>query len=143
MTTPADLSPLYPHNAIQVVITSFGYGHNPAPTADFTIDARRHLRNPHADPAMRQLTGLNTTVRKHVLNTPGARRLIDSTALLVQGLLNDTADARMRLVTVATGCVGGRHRSVALAEEIAVALRANGIGVEIEHRDVDKPVIQK
>jgi UPF0042 nucleotide-binding protein len=142
MSTPSDLSRLYPTNHIQVAITSFGYGHAPAPQADITIDARRHLRNPHADPAMRELTGLDSAVRQHVLTTPGARRLIATTAAMTQGLLDDTADARQRLVTIATGCVGGRHRSVALAEEIAVELRSQGVGVEVQHRDVGKPVIQ-
>ncbi|MGI8313446.1 RapZ C-terminal domain-containing protein [Saccharopolyspora hattusasensis] len=45
----------------------------PAPDADITLDARRHLRNPHRDPAMRYLTGLDARVRDHVLATPGAR----------------------------------------------------------------------
>ncbi|MFI8351297.1 ATPase [Streptomyces sp. NPDC085596] len=142
MNTPPDLSPLYPVNHTQVVITSFGYGHSPAPEADITLDTRRHLRNPHADPAMRDLTGLDSAVRQHVLTTPGARHLITNTAVMVQILLTDVADARQRLVTVATGCVGGRHRSVAIAEEITVSPRALGVGVEVEHRDIDKPVIQ-
>lgn len=143
MSTPADLSTLYPDTHIQIVVTSFGYGHGPAPEADITIDARRHLRNPHSDPAMRELTGLNPAVRQHVLDTPGARRLIDHTTALARDLLADAAQPRFRLVTVAVGCVGGRHRSAALAEEITVALRAAGIGAEVEHRDIDKPVIQR
>lgn len=142
MSTPSDLSPLFPTDHIQVVITSFGYGHSPAPQADLTIDTRRHLRNPHHNPAMRTLTGLDSAVRQHVLATPGARHLITNTAHLAQVLLTDVADARQRLVTIAVGCVGGRHPSVAVAEEIAVGLRSLGAGVEIEHRDIDKPVIQ-
>ncbi|MGW4222991.1 RapZ C-terminal domain-containing protein [Streptomyces bauhiniae] len=142
MTTPFDLSPLYPEHHIQVVITSFGYGHSPSPEADITLDTRRHLRNPHSDPAMRDLNGLDFAVRQHVLTTPGARSLITNTALLVKILLSEVADARQRLVTIAVGCVGGRHRSVAIAEEIAGALRVLGTGVEVEHRDIDKPVIQ-
>ncbi|MGW3114434.1 RapZ C-terminal domain-containing protein [Streptomyces sp. NPDC001091] len=142
MDAPSDLSQLYPVNHIQVVVTSFGYGHSPAPEADITLDTRRHLRNPHHDPAMRDLTGLDSAVRQHVLTTPGARHLITNTAVMAQILLTDVADARQRLVTVAVGCVGGRHRSVAIAEEIAVSLRSLGVGVEVEHRDIDKPVIQ-
>lgn len=140
---PADLSGLYPDNHIQAVVTSFGYGHAEPPQADVTIDARRHLRNPHADPTMRQLTGLDAAVRDHVLATPGARRLITHTAAMARDLLVDVANANWQLVTVAVGCVGGRHRSVALAEEIAAALRADGVGAVVEHRDVAKSVIQK
>jgi RNase adaptor protein for sRNA GlmZ degradation len=136
-----------PHNKIpgvdleriQVVITSFGYGHGPAPDADLTLDTRRHLRDPHHNPVMRYLTGFDPAVRQHVLTTPGAGNVIANTVMFVRDLLADTADA-MR-VDLAVGCVGGRHRSVALAEEIAAQLRAHGVGVEVEHRDVAKPVI--
>lgn len=142
-TNDLDMSELYPDNRIQCVVTSFGYGHSEAPRADVTIDARRHLRNPHADPGMRYLTGLDAAVRDHVLATAGTRRLIDHAAAMARDLLTDAANARFQLVTVAVGCVGGRHRSVALAEEIGVALRADGVGAVVEHRDVTRPVIQK
>ncbi|MEV4383800.1 RNase adapter RapZ [Streptosporangium sp. NPDC049644] len=94
-----------------VTITSFGYGHSPAPEADLTIDARRNLRNPHHNPAMRQLTGLDLSVRTHVLNTPGARTLIRHTAACILALLAGTGQD----VTLATGCTGDWHRSVARA----------------------------
>ncbi|MER5622524.1 RNase adapter RapZ [Streptosporangium sp. NPDC002544] len=122
-----------------VQITSFGYGHSEQPTADLTIDARRNLRNPHHDPAMRTLTGLDRTVREHVLATPGASALVGYAVACTAAL----AAATGRDVTVATGCVGGRHRSVALAEEIAAGLRSDhGMHVTVTHRDVAKPVIQ-
>lgn len=137
------MSSLYPDNRIQCVVQSFGYGHGEPPRADITIDTRRHLRNPHANRAMRQLTGLDAVVRDHVLATPGARRVIEHAADMARDLLVDVANANWQLVTVGVGCVGGRHRSVAVAEEVGVALRAAGVGVVVEHRDVDKPVIQK
>ncbi|TQS30074.1 RNase adapter RapZ [Microbispora sp. KK1-11] len=123
----------------QVHVTSFGYGHGPAPEADLTVDARRHLRNPHADPAMRELTGLDEAVRQHVLTTPGAARLIHNTAVLAADLHAQTRAP----VTVAVGCVGGRHRSVAISEEIAATLRSDGVKATVTHRDVHRPVIQK
>jgi hypothetical protein len=73
MATPTDLSRLYPVDHIQVIVTSFGYGHGPAPEADIILDTRRHLRNPHANRAMRQLTGIDPSVRQQVLTTPGVR----------------------------------------------------------------------
>lgn len=123
-----------------IQITSFGYGHSPAPTADVTIDARRHLRNPHHDPAMRQLTGLDEAVRQHVLATPGAASIIQHTAAAAQDLAYAVPDGQ---ITLALGCSGGRHRSVALACEIADVLRTHGLQVDLIHRDITKPVIQK
>ncbi len=128
---------------IRVKVLSFGYGHAPAPQADITIDARRHLRNPHHDPTMRQLTGLDPAVRRHVLATPGADCLIRHTTACATDLLTALPRPPALVVTIAVGCVGGRHRSVALAEEIAATLRAHGIGVQVDHRDVTRPVIQR
>ncbi|WP_182881658.1 RNase adapter RapZ [Microbispora sp. H10949] len=126
-----------------VNIVSFGYGHAPAPQADITIDTRRHLRNPHHNPDMRELTGLDPAVRRHVLDTTGARCLIRHTAVCVTDLLNGLPRSPVLVVTIAIGCVGGRHRSVALAEELAAILREHGIGVQLAHRDVTKPIIQR
>jgi RNase adaptor protein for sRNA GlmZ degradation len=124
----------------QAIVISFGYGHAPAPDADITLDARRNLRNPHHDPEMRELTGLDARVRDHVLATPGVQNLIGHATAMASDLLTDVAG---QPVTVAVGCVGGRHRSVALAEEIAAELRAGGVAVVIGHRDVHQPVIQR
>ncbi|WP_196455681.1 RNase adapter RapZ [Planomonospora sp. ID82291] len=122
------------------VITSFGYGHAPAPTADIVIDARRRFRNPHHDPAMRELTGRQEAVRSHVLATPGVTAIVCQTALLAAELAETTADDRP--VSVAIGCVGGRHRSVAMAEAIADELERAGLRIDLVHRDVHRPVIQ-
>lgn len=122
-----------------ITVVSFGYGHAPAPEADITIDTRRRLRNPSADPRMRELTGLDDPVRLHVLGTPGAVRLVEDTADLAADLQQLTGGP----VTVAIGCVGGRHRSVALAEELAGVLRRDGVKTTVEHRDVHRPVIQR
>jgi UPF0042 nucleotide-binding protein len=122
---------------MQIRLVSFGYGHGQPPQADLTLDVRRSLRNPHHDPTMRELTGLDTPVYQHVLDTPGARELISHTVAAAYDLAKTTD----QVVTVATGCVGGRHRSVALARGIAAALRAHGVEVHLTHRDVNKPVL--
>lgn len=124
---------------VQVYVISFGYGHAPAPEADLTLDTRRLLRNPHHDPRMRELTGLDEVVRQHVLATPGAARLISTASVLVADLHVQTNAP----VTVAVGCVGGRHRSVVIAEELAATLRSDGIKTSITHRDVHRDVIQR
>ncbi|MEU8151818.1 RNase adapter RapZ [Nonomuraea sp. NPDC048901] len=125
-------------SAAQVLVTSFGYGHADPPEADVTLDARRLLHDPHVDPAMREMTGLDETVRRHVLATRGAKAWIEHEAALVRALLG-----LGRPVTVAFGCAGGRHRSVVMASECARLLTAAGFTVTVEHRDVTKPVIRR
>lgn len=126
---------------VSVRVTSFGYGHAEPPSASITLDVRSLLRNPHHDPAMRYLTGRDAAVRQHVMDTPGAADLVSNTVILARNLLRDAGNPTGLRVDVAVGCVGGRHRSVALAEEISLSLELDGIGTEIEHRDIDKPVL--
>ncbi|MEZ7132673.1 RNase adapter RapZ [Nonomuraea sp. AD125B] len=130
-----------PQQPTAVEITSFGYGHAAPPEADIVVDARRRFRNPHADPAMRELTGLQESVRAHVLATPGVAAVVRRTAQLAAELTHATAAGGP--VTVAVGCVGGRHRSVAMAQAIATELAAAGLPVTLVHRDVARPVIQR
>ncbi|MFE3206422.1 NUDIX domain-containing protein [Embleya sp. NPDC059237] len=124
---------------VQVRIVSFGYGHGRAPVADLTYDLRRRFRNPHVDPAMREMTGLDHAVYDHVLATPGVERVALSAADLVTDLLIETESGDA--VTVAAGCVGGRHRSVVLARRVAELLIERGVVVGLVHRDVDRPVL--
>ena len=127
----------------QVQITSYGVLHAPAPEGNaLTVDLRTALRNPHHDPAMRQLTGLDESVRTHVLATPGAWEIIDQTVTRVLALLDYKVQYAAPL-PVHTFCQGGRHRSVAIAEAIAAELRDCGVSVQVTHRDVTEPVVQK
>jgi UPF0042 nucleotide-binding protein len=122
-----------------VTITSFGYRHSPElPQATITLDVRERLRDPHVAPAMRELTGLDQVVAEHVAATPGAARLVRHTALMVADLVAETAGD---CVGLAIGCVGGRHRSVALAELIRDELAFLGVRADVNHRDLRKPVI--
>ncbi|MGI5162708.1 RapZ C-terminal domain-containing protein [Microbispora sp. CA-102843] len=123
------------------VIVSFGYRHGIPPRADVTLDLRRRLRNPADDKALRQMTGHDAAVRRHVLAaTRGSMRLVLNAARLLAALRADTA-AQPEPVVAAYGCAGGRHRSVVLAESTARRLRVLGYRVEVEHRDVHRPVI--
>ena len=126
-----------------VLITSYGVLHAPAPEGDaLTVDLRTALRNPHHDPAMRQLTGLDEPVRAHVLATPGAWDIIDRTVSRVLAMLGYAPTGHTAPLPVHTFCQGGRHRSVAIAEAVAAELRDCGITVQVTHRDVTKPVVQ-
>jgi UPF0042 nucleotide-binding protein len=125
---------------IQVLVESFGYLHGPAPEAHITVDLRNLIRNPHHDPAMRERTGLDPAVRDHVLSTPGAWDILLSTGRLVQTVLE--LRNPQRLVTrVAFGCAGGRHRSVVQANELTNMFLRAGIGAEVSHRDILRPVV--
>jgi RNase adapter protein RapZ len=129
---------------VRVVVVSFGYLHGAAPDAHVTIDLRKALYDPHVAPAMRELTGLYPAVRANVLGTPGAERILHGAALLVDALLagHERRDGDL-LVRVAFGCAGGRHRSVVLANELTRLLVAAGIGAEVSHRDILRPVVRR
>jgi len=131
---------------IRVVITTFGTLHGPAPADGdaLLIDLSNALRNPHHDPALRYRTGLDPAVRDHVLTTPGADRVVALGVDRIRALVTvHTMQVQPILTRVHVACRGGRHRSVAVAEEIARELRREGIGVEVHHRDIDKPVVQR
>ncbi|WP_439681656.1 RapZ C-terminal domain-containing protein [Embleya sp. MST-111070] len=127
---------------VQVLITTVGTGHDDAidrigPGLYYHLG---HLRDPHVDPAMRRRTGLDATVRDHVLRTPGAAatvtRIVDETIALVR-----VAEVRRRLVRITLACIGGRHRSVVVAECVAERLRATGVEVEVDHAHIDRPIL--
>lgn len=120
-----------------ITVMSFGYGHAAAPDLDIEIDARAY-RNPHRDPAMRYLTGHDAAVRAHVLATSGVTDAIADAIERTRQLLTEQPE---RDVRVGVGCVGGRHRSVAMAAAIAAEL-ADQVPVSLEHRDAHQPVIQ-
>jgi len=122
-----------------IEITTFGYGHGDAPEADITLDARRLFRNPHHDPAMRTMTGLDAEVFAHVLDTPGVQAAVLGTAKLAYDLAHTTG----RDVRVAVGCTGGRHRAPAMASAIRDELveTLGWAGVTLTHRDVHRPLL--
>jgi UPF0042 nucleotide-binding protein len=126
----------------EAVVLSFGYAHGDPPRAEVTLDVREVLRDPHVSPELRQLTGLDPLVRERVLTTPGAAHIIAQTAVLAGEFLR-VSQAAGRQVVVAVGCVGGRHRSVVMADEIAVELRDAGWTVEVQHQHVGRPVVSR
>jgi RNase adapter protein RapZ len=124
-------------SGMQVTLLSFGYKHGLPLDADLVFDCR-FLPNPHWIEELRPLTGLEPAVRDYVLDQPAAQdflpRLVD---LLDQLLPAYTAEGRAYL-TIALGCTGGRHRSVALAQHVAMLLRRQGYAPSVLHRDLDK-----
>lgn len=129
-----------------VAVVSFGYLHGPTPAADVTVDVRDFLFDPHPDPRMRNLTGLDPAVARHVMGGAGAPELAGRVADVVAALAGATGQLRAgadpgRPVSVAVGCAGGRHRSVAAAEFLARTLTGDGLAVTVAHRDVARPVV--
>ncbi|WP_191134345.1 RNase adapter RapZ [Streptomyces sp. col6] len=130
---------------VTAVIRSIGARHQGAydlVTDGLYVDLRRALRNPADDPTMRYRTGLDADVYDHVLSTPGARDLINRTAIQLRLLVDEVPVGRVARLTVA--CQGGRHRSVAVAEAVGHRVWAAMGGeyeVEIEHHHIDHPVL--
>jgi UPF0042 nucleotide-binding protein len=116
-------------------LLSFGFKWGPPQEADLVLDVRP-LPNPHYDPALRPKTGLDPEVKAYVFREeqePYYRAL-----LAVVGLAAEGAKREGRaFYTVAVGCTGGRHRSVAVAERLAEELSSR-FRVEVNHRDVEK-----
>ncbi|GID33046.1 RNase adapter RapZ [Paractinoplanes brasiliensis] len=118
-----------------ITIVSFGFKHGLPLDADLVLDCR-FLPNPHWVERLRPGTGLDAAVRDHVLGQPAAPRFLDRVEDLLVDLLPAFAAENRTVHTVAVGCTGGRHRSVAVAEAAAERLRRRGVSVAVLHRDV-------
>jgi RNase adaptor protein for sRNA GlmZ degradation len=123
-----------------VEIVSFGFLHGAAPEAEVVLDLRRAFRDPHVDPRMRQLTGHDRLVKRAVLRTRGVRRLLRATVRQIRAYAAGPSAGR---IVIGSGCAGGRHRSVVVADRLARRLRRRGHAVTVHHRDLDKPVVQR
>lgn len=120
---------------LQVSVESFGFKHGLPLDADIVMDVR-FLPNPHWQLELRPLTGHDPKVRDHVLETASASDFLDRFEQLLASLLPQYEQEGRSYLTVAVGCTGGRHRSVAIAEELAARLRSRGVAVRATHRDV-------
>ena len=122
---------------LQVSVESFGFKHGVPLDADIVMDVR-FLPNPHWQDDLRPLTGHDPKVRDYVLETASGSDFVDRFDDLLGSLLPQyEAEGRVYL-TIAIGCTGGRHRSVAVAEELAGRLRSRGVAVRTSHRDVGR-----
>jgi UPF0042 nucleotide-binding protein len=120
---------------LQIAVESFGYKNGLPLDADIVMDVR-FLPNPHWDEALRPLTGHDPKVRDYVLERAVTSSFLDQfERMLLDVLPHYQAEGRSYL-TIAIGCTGGRHRSVAIAEEIARRFAAHGIAARTMHRDV-------
>jgi RNase adapter protein RapZ len=123
--------------ALQATIMSFGYKYGIPVDADHVVDCR-FLPNPHWEPALRGQSGLDADVREYVLKQDDALPFLDHYESLMSLLARGYLREGKRFVTIAVGCTGGKHRSVAMAEELGARLRAHGIGNLVLHRDLGR-----
>jgi UPF0042 nucleotide-binding protein len=122
---------------MQISVVSFGFKHGVPLDVDNVFDVR-FLPNPHWVEQLRPLTGLDEPVRKYVLETPQATELVSRIDDLLSFLLPAYVKEGKSYLTVAIGCTGGRHRSVALVEEFAQRIRARGYEPAVYHRDIGR-----
>jgi UPF0042 nucleotide-binding protein len=122
---------------LQVTVESFGFKHGLPLDADIVMDLR-FLPNPHWEDDLRPLTGHDPKVRDYVLETAVGSAFVDRFDDLLASLVPQYQAEGRTYLTVALGCTGGRHRSVAAAEELAARLRQRGVAVRTSHRDVSR-----
>lgn len=118
-----------------ITLVSFGYLHGDPPRADITIDLRDILNDPAHRPEgdMLDMTGLDKEVADFVFATPGCYKLVNYLFRLVQSLSD------LKPITVAIGCAGGRHRSVALVEEMRILLFNGNQDIKYKHLHINLP----
>jgi len=121
----------------QVVLTSFGYKHGLPLESDLVFDARL-LPNPFYVDRLRTRTGRTPSVRKFVLESPGARPFLKELVRFIGFVLPRFIREGKTTIAVAVGCTGGKHRSVVVAEELRAPLKQAGADVRIFHRDLYK-----
>ncbi|MEY2965590.1 MAG: RNase adapter RapZ [Candidatus Nanopelagicales bacterium] len=122
---------------LRATVMSFGFKYGIPVDADVVLDAR-FLPNPHWVDELREHTGLEPQVRDYVLADPDAVGFVDEAGTLLDVMSRGYLREGKRYVTVAVGCTGGKHRSVALAEAIAGRLSGQGIEPMVIHRDLGR-----
>ncbi|MBV8685772.1 MAG: RNase adapter RapZ [Alphaproteobacteria bacterium] len=121
-------------DAPTLTVMSFGFARGLPRNADLVLDVR-FLRNPYWQDDLRDLTGRDEAVAAYIAADEGYGAIRDMEALLLTLLPRYRAEGKS-YITVAFGCTGGRHRSVHVAERVAMRLREAGFSPTVEHRDL-------
>jgi RNase adapter protein RapZ len=122
---------------LTATVLSFGFKYGLPLDADLVVDAR-FLPNPHWIPELRPHTGRDPEVRDYVLGQDGAQEFLDRYSDVLRVLVPGYRREGKRYLTLAVGCTGGKHRSVAIAEEFARRLTADGVAAVARHRDLGR-----
>jgi UPF0042 nucleotide-binding protein len=122
---------------LKVTVTSFGFKYGIPVDADFVADMR-FLPNPFWVPELRALTGRDEEVAGYVKGQPGAEQFLEAYLPVLDQVAQGYLVEGKRFMTIAIGCTGGKHRSVAMTEEISTRLAAAGYDVRARHRDLGR-----
>lgn len=121
----------------EINLKSFGFKHGPVRDADMVFDVR-FIPNPHFVDELRAGTGLDDAVSKYVLERDVTETFLSQVLDMLDFLLPNFKEEGKSYLTVGLGCTGGRHRSVAMVQELARRLGQRGLAVTVRHRDVEK-----
>ena len=128
-------APTGDRDVMQLSLVSFGFKHGIPLDVDMVWDVR-FLPNPHWEEHLRELSGLDDAVSTFTIEQPLAQQFLDRAEEMLQFLLPAYQAEGRSYLTIAIGCTGGRHRSVAVTEALGAWLAANGHHPRITHRDI-------
>ncbi|RAV33168.1 RNase adapter RapZ [Corynebacterium heidelbergense] len=123
-------------SGVRINLQSFGFKHGAPKDVDVLLDAR-FLPNPYWVAELRDFRGVDKPVADYVLGQAGSQEFVDSALHLLLAMLPGYHREGKNFVSVAVGCTGGHHRSVAVVEELARRLTAEGAPVRVVHRDLN------
>jgi UPF0042 nucleotide-binding protein len=126
-----------PTQAPSLTVISFGYRYGVPPQADLVFDLR-FLPNPYFVPELKPLTGEDPQVAHYVLDRPETEEFLNRIVDLARFLFPRYQREGKAYLTVALGCTGGKHRSVAVAKAFAERVRTDHAQVQVQHRDIEK-----
>ncbi|WEV64898.1 RNase adapter RapZ [Bifidobacterium sp. ESL0732] len=122
---------------VSVHIFSFGFKYGIPLDADFVADVR-FLPNPYWVPSLRELNGNDKPVSDYVLSNESAKEFLDAYEKAIMIAIKGYAQEDKHYVTIAVGCTGGQHRSVAIGNELAQRFRAHGLSVTVSARELHR-----
>jgi UPF0042 nucleotide-binding protein len=124
--------------ALRLNVMSFGFKYGLPVDANFVVDAR-FIPNPHWVPQLRPHTGLDKDVSEYVLEAEGVKTFVDRYVLAIEPVLDGYRRENKHYATIAVGCTGGKHRSVAVAVELSKKLaQYPRVTVTTTHRDLGR-----
>lgn len=125
------------HVALRAIVMSFGFKYGIPLDADLVADLR-FLPNPYWDSKLKDQTGLDAAVNDYVVGSDQAQEFLTKYAELIDLVEDGYLREGKRFVTIAMGCTGGKHRSVAMAENLSARLVKSGVEVRVVHRDLGR-----
>ena len=125
------------HAKLRATIMSFGFKYGIPVDSDMVADLR-FLPNPYWDPNLKDSTGLDAAVNDRVVSNPEAQDFLTKYAQIFELVSEGYVREGKRFVTIAMGCTGGKHRSVAMVENLSARLVKSGVEVRVVHRDLGR-----